>query len=213
MSKYENMMNYTVNMKSPLMDGEELIWSGTPKKSAFVMNKVLFMMPIALIWLALDLGFMIPIFSSEFSNMSFFFIPFFALHLFPVWIWLSNVITANRRWKNTKYYVTDKRIIIQSGFIDANYHSIFYKDIKNVNLRVSLIDKVLKVGDIYFDLGMVVSTNNGTQVVTQAFLDIDNPYEVYPKIQKVVLDIQTDIEYPNALRPDENNGYNTKYRP
>ena len=27
------------------------------------------------------------------------------------------------------------------------------------------------------------------------------------------LDIQTDISYPNAMRPDNNPGYNTKYDP
>ena len=45
-----------------------------------------------------------------------------------------------------------------------------------------------------------------------AFLDVDNSKEVYLKIQKIVMDIQTDIEYPNALRPEENPGYKTKYK-
>lgn len=61
---------------------------------------------------------------------------FFAFHLMPVWIWLGNVLTANKKWKNTKYYVTDKRIIIQTGIIGASYDTIYYKDIKNVSLKV-----------------------------------------------------------------------------
>ena len=48
-------------------------------------------------------------------------------------------------------------------------------------------------------------------MASSAFLDVENAYDIYSKIQKIVLDIQTDIEYPNALRPDENPGYNTKY--
>ena len=32
------------------------------------------------------------------------------------------------------------------------------------------------------------------------------------KIQKIVMDIQTDTEYPNALRPSDNPGYNTSYK-
>ena len=43
-------------------------------------------------------------------------------------------------------------------------------------------------------------------------INIEKPHEIYPRLQKIVLDIQTDIEYPNALRPDENPGYNTKYK-
>lgn len=213
MSKYENLMNYETDLASPLVEGETLIWSSKPKKNAFIINKVLTMMPFALLWLAFDSAFLIPIIASgQLTQMLFFIVPFFALHLMPVWIWLGNIITAGRKWKNTKYYVTDKRIILQTGFVDMNYQTIYYKDIKNVNLRVGIIDKMLGVGDIYFDLGSY-NTSNGTRTVSHAFLDIENPHEIYPKLQKIVLDIQTDIEYPNALRPDENPGYNTKYNP
>jgi len=213
MSKYNKFMSYDNNTKSPLVDGEILIWSGKPKKSAFLINQILVMMPIALMWLALDSVFIISAFGDmNNSSMFLFFVVFFALHLMPVWIWLWNVISANRRWRNTKYYVTDKRIIIQNGFIAENYQTIYYKDIKNVDLRFGFIDKMLNVGDIYFDLGYYVSNNNGnTRTFKSAFLDVENSHEVYSKLQKVVMDIQTDIEYPNALRPELNSGYNTKY--
>lgn len=213
MSKYNKFMSYDNNTKSPLVDGEILIWSGKPKKSAFLINQILVMMPIALMWLALDSVFIISAFGDmNNSSMFLFFVVFFALHLMPVWIWLWNVISANRRWRNTKYYVTDKRIIIQNGFIAENYQTIYYKDIKNVDLRFGFIDKMLNVGDIYFDLEYYVSNNNGnTRTFKSAFLDVENSHEVYSKLQKVVMDIQTDIEYPNALRPELNPGYNTKY--
>lgn len=120
----------------------------------------------------------------------------------PVWIWLGNVLTANKNWQNTKYAVTDRRIIIEYGFISMNYQSIYYKDITNVNLKISVIDKMLKVGDIYF------TTSTGPNL---SFLDIEDAYTIYPKLQKIVLDMQTDIEFPNNLRPKENDGYNTTY--
>jgi len=212
MSKYEKMYNYNTEEKSPLIEGENLIWSAKPKKSAYLINQILVMMPIALIWLAFDSVFIISFFKSgQIKDMLFFIIPFFALHLMPVWIWLGNILSANKKWENTKYYVTDKRIIIQNGFIGENYQTIYYKDIKNVYLRKGLIDQMLKVGDIYFDLGYH-HTSKGNPVVNSAFLDVENPNEIYSRIQKIVLDIQTDIEYPNALRPDENPGYNTKYK-
>ena len=212
MSKYEKFMNYEEDLSNPLVEGENLIWSSKPKKSAFIINKVLTMMPFALIWIAFDLSILITMISSgQIQHMLFFIIPFFAIHLFPFWTWLGNVITANKRWKNTKYYITDKRIILQTGFVDMNYQTIYYKDIKNVNLKIGLIDKLLGVGDIYFDLGTSL-TNKGTQTISHAFLDIEKPHEIYPTLQKIVLDIQTDIEYPNALRPDENPGYKTNYK-
>jgi len=214
MSKYERLVDYEVDKESPLVEGESLIWSAKPKKNAFIINKILVMMPFALIWLAIDIGFITAFLSTgEFTDeIGFFLIPFFALHLMPVWIWLGNVLTAGKKWKNTKYYVTDKRIIIETGLIGNNYQTIYYKDIRNVTLRVGLIDKMLGVGDIYFELGLFANLRNDSKTINQALLDVENAQEIYSRLQKIVLDIQTDIEFPNALRPDENPGYNTKYK-
>lgn len=210
MSKYNNMYGYNSEETSPLVEGENLILSAKPKKSAYILNQILTMMPIALIWLAFDSAFIIAFLKSgEINNMAFFLVPFFALHLMPVWIWVGNILSANKKWQKTKYYVTDKRIIIQNGFIAENYQTIYYKDIKNVYMRRGLIDQLLKVGDIYFDLGHI---NNAKAIQNAAFIDLENVNDIYQRIQKIVLDIQTDIEYPNALRPEENPGYNTKYK-
>lgn len=210
MSKYEKIMNYETELSNPLVEGETMIWSSKPKKSAFIINKILIMMPLALLWLLFDSAILIPIITSgEIKQMWFYIIPFFAIHLMPVWIWLGNIATANKRWKNTKYYVTDKRIILQTGFVGTDYQTIYYKDIRNVNLKIGIIDKLLGVGDIYFEIGTYTSNN---KIINHAFLDIEKPHEIYPRLQKIVLDIQTDIEYPNALRPNENHGYNTKYK-
>lgn len=205
MSKYEkiNTNNEFVDVRNILVSGESILWEGSPKKKAFVFNKVITMLPFALIWLLIDGGIITAmIIDGEMGEMLWFIIPFFALHLMPVWIWLSNVLTANRKWKNTKYFLTNKRILIQSGFVGIDYQTIHYKDIDNVNLKVGVIDKMLKVGDIYFD----------SKKGDGAFLDVEDPYIVYPKIQKAVLDIQTDMEFPNNLRPDKNDGYNTDYK-
>lgn len=211
MSKYNKLYNYHIEEKTPLVEGENLIWSAKPKKSAYIINQILNMMPFALLWLAFDSFVLLNFFKAENSAETLtFIIPFFAIHLTPVWIWLGNVLSANKKWKNTKYYVTDKRIIIQNGFFAENYQTIYYKDVKNVNLRKGLVDQMLKVGDIYFDLGYYRTAKENKELLS-ALLDVENPDEVYSKIQKIVLDIQTDIEYPNALRPDENPGYNTQY--
>lgn len=213
MLKYDKYINYEETLVSPLVEGETVLWSAKPKKSAFIINKILVMMPFALMWLLFDSMFIIPISKSEeIVDMLFYIIPFFAIHLMPVWIWLGNCLTANKRWKNTKYYITDKRIIIQTGIVGASYETIYYKDIKNINLKIGVIDKILGVGDIYIDTGAVMTTKNGTRSVNSIILDIENPYEIYPKLQKIVLDIQADIEFPNAYRPSENPGYNTEYR-
>jgi membrane protein YdbS with pleckstrin-like domain len=216
MSKYNNV-DYAPMETNPLVSGEKELWSGKPKKKAFILNQILGMAPIAIIWLIFDSFFIVSFISgmkedAEMANMLFFIIPFFALHLMPVWIWLSQLLTANKKWQNTKYYVTDKRIIIQNGLFAANYQSIYYKDIKNVNLHVGLFDKMLGVGDIRFDMGYNIHSNRNSMNINAAILDIENPMDIYPRIQKIVMDIQSDIEFPNAYRPTENPGYNTEYK-
>ena len=57
-------------------------------------------------------------------------------------------------------------------------------------------------------IGNTGNTANSNYVM----FDLENPYELYTKIQKTVLDIQTDIEFPNAYRPTENPGYTTNYK-
>ncbi len=75
----------------------------------------------------------------------------FAVHLIPVWIWIGNVVTAGTRWKNTEYAVTDKRIIIRSGFLSYEYQNIYYKEIADIHLHFGIIDRILHVGG-YYDL-------------------------------------------------------------
>ena len=118
-------------------------------------------------------------------------------------MWISNVLTANRQHKNLEYAFTNKRIIVKSGIIGIDFKNIYYSEISSVNLKVGIIDRIMKVGDIY-----IKSLESAT-----VLYDLENPYFITQKLQKIVVDIKTDIEFPNNLRPDENNGYNTKYRP
>ena len=101
MSKYEkiNKPGNLENLEKILVNGEQIIWSGKPKKSAFLINKVSEMLPFALIWLLFDGGLIFLMLStSEAREMLWVLIPFFAVHLMPVWIWVGNLLTANKKW-------------------------------------------------------------------------------------------------------------------
>ena len=207
---YGNMYSSTNSIEGQLMPDESVIWKGMPKKSAFILNSSVKMAPFALIWLCVD-GFMISTFafSGMMKQMAWFIIPFFALHLLPVWIWLYQMITAAGRWKNTEYAVTNKRIILRNGLVGYQYQSIYYTEISNVSLHVGAIDRILGVGDVYILMNAYANTGKDAPVI----LDVEEPGRVYSLLQQTVMDIQTDIHYPNALRPDTNPGYHTQYRP
>lgn len=125
---------------------------------------------------------------------------FFLLHLLPFWIWLANVVTASAQHKNIEYAFTDKRIIIRTGII-IDIQNVFYMDIQSVNLKVGLVDRMMKVGDIY------ITTKSNTVVLW----DLENPYVLVNKLQQISNNIKTDMYFPNQLRPEENKGFKTKY--
>ena len=217
-SGYYNYTDGESKIRGMLTDDENLLWTGKPKKSAFILNKCIVMAPIAMIWLLFD-GFFIGAMLSVpgglgMGNMGFFFVIFFAFHLMPVWIWLYNMLTAAARWKNTEYAITDKRILIRSGFVGYEYLNIYYKEIGDVHLHVGVIDRMLGVGDIMV-CNSTMPYGNGRTINTgsnNSILDIPDYQEVFNMLQKAVRDIQSDIEYPNAYRPEYNSGYKTNYK-
>ena len=184
---------------------EEILWQGKPKRSAFIWSNILTLLPFALIWLLFDAGFittMVVIGAFDGPNvfLIIFTVIFFILHLTPFWIWLGNAVTASARQKNTEYVFKKKRIIIRTGLI-IDIKNIYYMDIENVNIRVGIIDRILKVGDIY------ITGKDQTAVLN----DLENPYQVFNVLQEIVNNIKTDMHYPNELRPQQNKGYKTKY--
>lgn len=192
------------NIEDVIGSDEQILWSGKPKKRAFLINAFTKMLPIALIWLLFDgafIGLMIGTMDEIPAPVKIFMAVFFLFHLMPVWIWLSNVLTANKQHENLEYAFTNKRIIIKSGIIGIDFKNIYYSEIDSVNLRVGIVDRIEKVGDIY------IKSIGGANVL----YDLENPYTLTEKLQKIVVDIKTDIQFPNNLRPAENDGYNTKY--
>ncbi len=198
----------TQSLNRPVLAADEhILWSGKPKKNAFIASHSLTMMPIAIVWICFDFTAISSIFSS--GNIQWFLIGFFALHMMPVWIWLGSLITAPKRWRNTNYYVTNRRIIIQGGFLAVNEKSLFFKEIRSVQNKVGLFDKLSGTGSILFNAEMISGNNKATP---PSFQYLENAGAVYQRVQRTVLDMQTDMEYPNALRPEENPGYKTDYK-
>ena len=202
---YDNAMQK--NTIDDVLDGnEKVLWRGAPNSKSYIGASVLKMLPIALIWLIFDSTFIVFI-SIGMSQGQIplavlgFVIPFFILHLTPVWIWLANTIKAIKEVRNLEYAITDKRVIIRSGVIGIDFKFILYTEIDSVNVKVGLIDKIFKVGDIYIN----ASVNSGV------LWDVPTPYGIGTALQKVTTDIKSDIHFPNAMRPDSNPGYKTEH--
>lgn len=190
-----------------LDEGENILWREKPNKKAYLWSCVFGMLPIALLWLLFDGAFIaMMVTDGAFEEIPIGFViglcAFFLLHLLPVWLWVGNIVRGYLEIKNIEYAFTEKRIIVRSGVIGIDFKNIYYTDVQSVNLKVGISDKIFKVGDVY------IKANNESVVL----FDIKNPYQITSKLQKITLDIKADIYYPNALRPEENPGYNTKYK-
>ena len=62
--KYDKVEKQSVAVQNDsieyaLADGEEILWQGKPKKSAYIINKVFTLFPIVLLWIAFDVTFII----------------------------------------------------------------------------------------------------------------------------------------------------------
>lgn len=184
---YSDTENYQAGRPS-LSAGETILWSGKPKKWAFIVQKSLALMPIAVIWLVIDLRAIRDILQGDREGLVM--LAFFALHLMPVWLWLGNVVTSFRQWKNASYYVTNRRVIIRRGCWTMNEVSLYPRDIANVQVRSGFLDNLFHTGDVLLDNGVVYHGRGGRGTARPYMLeDLENPQEAYRKIQEIIMNI------------------------
>ncbi|MGN1399128.1 MAG: PH domain-containing protein [Erysipelotrichaceae bacterium] len=189
---------------------ETILYNGKPDKKCFILECIVNpLLPIAIVWAVIDFGIIGTSFVMIGSSWDFFIIPFMLLHLMPVWIYLFGVLFSYRRYRNTSYVVTDRAVYVSSGTFTKNFNVKPFAELSHVDLHRGIFDQMCNVGDI------IMTSSQFNQDNTSASISIDsiqNYIEVYNLIKKLQQDIYSDIMYPNDLRPQENHGYNTKYK-
>ncbi len=193
------------SLEACLEADEQILWRGKPYKKSFILSSVFRFLPVAVIFLLFDLTFLIML-GAFFDGLPWFvyiFIAvFFCFHLLPLWIWIAGIVSSSKRQQKEEYAFTSKRIIVKQGLIGSSIVSIYYPSLTSVNLKIGLIEKLCKVGDIY-----IVAANQ--RAVLE---DIKDPYFIASRLQGIANDIKADIYYPNDLRPKDNHGYNSQYK-
>ena len=197
---------------------EKILYVGKPDKRCFIFECIFNpLLPFALVWGLFDMFFIGAAFSSDKADeAAFFIVPFMALHLMPVWIYLGGALLSFRRYRNKAYIVTDKGIYASGGIFARSYRSKPFAELSHVDLHRGIFDQWFGVGDIITTSAQAnPATLNGRRTSTNAGISIDsiaNYAEVYKLVKKLQEDIYTDVMYPNDLRPSENRGYRTRYR-
>lgn len=196
---------------------EKILYAGKPDKKCYIFESIFNpLLPFAALWGLFDMFFIGAAFSSDKADeAAFFIIPFMALHMMPVWLYLGGALLSFRRYRNTAYIVTDKGIYASGGIFARTYKSKPFAELSHVDLHRGIFDQWFGVGDIITTSAQAnPATLNGRRTSTNAGISIDsiaNYAEVYKLVKQLQEDIYTDVMYPNDLRPSENHGYKSKY--
>ena len=79
--------------------------------------------------------------------------------------------------------------------------------LSTISIYRGIFDQRLKVGDVVFAAATRQNYSNNKFSIR----NIPDFEAVYKLVKKLQTDIHADTMYPNALRPDKNEGYKTKY--
>lgn len=81
-----------------------------------------------------------------------------------------------------EFLLTNKRLILKSGLIGTDFKSVYFNEIKSIDLRVDLIDKVFSIGTININTGLISS---GVNIKLN---HLDDCYLAYQKMQEISSD-------------------------
>jgi hypothetical protein len=190
-------------------DKEEILWTGKPKFIPFIFTGVLgglVTIGFALIWVLTANNWD----KNNENPMSNY---FWLFGLIPLAAGLFTFLKKVFSFSNTAYSYSDKRVMMRTGFIGTDFKTIDYDKISDIEVTVSVIEKMYNVGTIRFFSGRTQTDEGNTTKLYDSWSAIENPYEVFKMVKQTSVNIKTDFNYPNALRPDTNPGYKTKYDP
>ena len=216
------MFNNYAKSELELMVGkdEKIFWQGKPNKRCFILEGIFNpLLPIAIVWALFDsygIAFVVNAMSEAPAIISILPLVFILFHMMPVWIYLAGILFVFRRYQHTEYIVTDKGVYVSGGLFSYICNMKPFTELSRVNIHRGIIDQLVGVGDVVLTSNNVSDLygsnvrENGSVGITIA--DIKDYREVFGIIKKLQEDIYTDTMYPNDLRPEENHGYQTKYK-
>ena len=198
-------------LKAIIGSNETILYAGKPNKKCHLFEGIFNpLLPVAIIWAIIDFGVIGgAMFASAPGNLTLFMAGFMLLHMMPVWLYLGGVLFIARRYKNTAYVVTDRAIYISSGILTRTILTKPFAEMSHIDLHRGVFDQMFGVGDVIATSNQLLPNGKNTPIKLSS---IDNYIEVYNLVKKLQTDIYTDVMYPNAKRPAENPGYNTKYK-
>jgi len=187
-------------------NNEEILWTGNPKFIPYFFSGLwgeLLLIAFGLFFLNI-----IPDNGDGIDGMVQY---FYLFGLIPILIGLYIFLNRLLSFSNTAYGYSNKRVMMRTGFIGTDFKTIDYDKISDIEVTVNIIERMYNVGSIRFFSGRTQTHKNHTTKLYDVWCAIENPYEIFKLVKQTSVDIKTDFNYPNALRPESNPGYKTQY--
>jgi membrane protein YdbS with pleckstrin-like domain len=202
-----------------LDENERIFWEGTPSFWPFFLGGSFVTVIFGLFWMVFLIPFIVVavldiLFGSHIFGFGILLLPHF-------WIGMGLVfglpIYQILVYKHTHYAITEKRVILQKGWIGRDFELIDFDQVTNAEVNVGVFDKLFGGGNtgsiLVSAAGSFTPTRQGAVQKPYTLRNITGPYEVFKLFKKATHDVRTDIHYPNKLRPGENPGYQSDYDP
>lgn len=204
-------------LNSILNTNEKIIWEGKPNGVVYKIGPYLtVIISIIAVLLIIQNG----------TNNGFSILNYILLGVVVLMFFLPAIYRI-LSYRYITYLITDKRLILQHGLIGRDFDFVDYDKIESSNVNVGIFDKIMGKNtgtiSVYANRMMPVSSSfrdgtGATKTITSmqnvpfTLVYITDPYHVFNLFKKVSFDIKSDINYPNKLRPETNEGYNTDYK-
>ena len=117
-------------------------------------------------------------------------IPFFAIHLLPVWLYLGGCLLSGIKAKHTNYMITDKNIYIQSEVFSVITTVKPITDISHVTVNQGLFDRMCGTGDVICECNHMDFAGNGHSISHGTHISNIEDYET---VFSMLRDVQTKI--------------------
>lgn len=163
---------------------EEIVWRGNAKSNDYLTCRLVNLLPIAFIWLALEmvaLSFAVTaeVLSKEGSSTWFLLINIGAvlLHLIPTALWALAVSRENARINGEEYAITEKYLYILRSPLHESIEKIELSSIVDARKKSSLAEKIFMTGRI------VVETEDEKIIL----YSIENADKNFKKIYRALL--------------------------
>ena len=210
-----------IDLKDLVKANEKVVWEGRPHKAVTVLEAIFNpMLVVAIIWGGIDISivgttvFALKDASGVPGQMGNFVLLFLLIHMMPVWLYLGGVVTVFLRWRNVHFLVTTHGLYVSGGLFTFNYEMKPWTDIGHINIHQGVFDRMFSVGDIVFVCAhnsyQTSSNHNGGHHHMKIY-NIPDFQQVFKMVSNLQTDVYSDTMYPNAMRPDNNPGYNTQY--